>query len=42
MTEDRDPRQPPDATDELVTQLLACGGVLIQIINRTLQASAGS
>jgi len=41
MTGHRDsPQPPPDALDELVMQLLECGGVLSQIISRMVEFSA--
>lgn len=40
MTEDLDSPRPTDALDELVAQLLACGGVLSQIITHVVEFEA--
>jgi hypothetical protein len=40
MTDHLDSFQPPDALDELVTQLLECGAVLSQIISHMVRFQA--
>jgi hypothetical protein len=40
MNDNLAPSQPPDALDELATQLLECGGVLSQIISHMVQFQA--
>jgi hypothetical protein len=40
MTEHIDSSPPPDALDDLVTQLLECGSVLSQIISHMVQYQA--
>ncbi len=40
MNDHVDPSKPPDALDELVTQLLQCGGVLSQIISHMVRFQA--
>ena len=40
MTDQRASHHPPSALDDLVSQLLDCGGVLSQIISRMVQFNA--
>jgi hypothetical protein len=40
MTDHVDASHPPDALDDLVTQLLDCGGVLSQIISQMVEFQA--
>jgi hypothetical protein len=40
MSQQRDVHQPPDVLDELVAQLLSCGGVLSQMIGHMVEFEA--
>jgi len=40
VTDHVDQSRPPDALDELVTELLDCGGILSQIISRMVEFQA--